>query len=414
MGPVLQALLPPETDQQEQALPVQQKEQQDEQGSSEADSLGKLLESTNKERQALAAEAAGIRKAGIRKFVETKAGPLSLEAKKDLLLTPLAMTECEAYCPKEPEVRQLFGLDRAGIHASAAGCGGARNVAEQAESVDFGGLPVVLAWHRLLQLPENALLGVASRAEANRGKSAAFINHKPFHPGNYQNQEKVWLAEQKLIEEQKRERELEERRREEVKIEELRRALRGEARAALQLQKKEEQISPAEELRRKAKEAAKLQALQRKHQEAQNRLKKLAKSTLYDEDVLTLGHSTVFGSLYSKEENKWGYKCCGSLERSAPCTANQGDGEHRTKKRKNKNAVPTQASDATASAPAKSVDAEEKETKGESPANSSVQGNEDTGGNNHVCCIKRRAKEGGVAAYVKLLAHQEEGAWQEC
>ncbi|CDI74076.1 DEAD/DEAH box helicase, putative [Eimeria praecox] len=152
-------LLPPETDQQEQPLPVQQKEQQDEQGSSEADSLGKLLESTNKERQALAAEAAGIRKAGIRKFVETKAGPLSLEAKKDLLLTLLAVTECEAYCPKEPEVRQLFGLDRAGMQASAAGCGGAGNVAEQAESVDFGGLPVVLAWRRLLQLPENALLG---------------------------------------------------------------------------------------------------------------------------------------------------------------------------------------------------------------------------------------------------------------
>ncbi|CDJ46277.1 hypothetical protein, conserved [Eimeria brunetti] len=238
-------------------------------------------------------------------------------------------------------------------------------------------------------------------------KSAAFINHKPFHPGNFQNQEKVWLAEQKLKEEQKKEKELEERRREEVKIEELRRALRGEAKAALQLQKKEA-VSPAEELRKKAKEAARLQALQRKQQEAQNRLKKFAKSTLYDEDVLVLGHSAVFGSLYSKEESKWGYKCCGSLDRSAPCTANQGGGEHRTKKRKNKNATPAQPEDSTVVDSAKGVGGEREETGGERPANISTEGDKDTGVNFHVSCSKRRAREGGVAAYVKLLAVPEE------
>ncbi|CDJ32886.1 Arabidopsis thaliana At4g37120/C7A10_240, related [Eimeria mitis] len=240
-------------------------------------------------------------------------------------------------------------------------------------------------------------------------KSAAFINHKPFHPGNYQNQEKVWLAEQKLKEEQKKEKELEERRREELKIEELRRALRGEAKAALQLQKKEEAVSPAEELRRKAKEAARLQALQRKHQEAQNRLKKFSKSTLYDEDVFTLGHSSVFGSLYSKEENKWGYKCCGCLDRSAPCTANQGDAENRTKKRKNKSAPPTEAAEATAAVPAKSGDAENGGTDGKSPSDSSTRGDKDTDDKFHASGSKRRAREGGVAAYVKLLAVPEEG-----
>ncbi|CDJ57793.1 hypothetical protein, conserved [Eimeria maxima] len=203
-------------------------------------------------------------------------------------------------------------------------------------------------------------------------KSAAFINHKPFHPGNFQNQEKVWLAEQKLKEEQKKEKELEERRREEVKIEELRRALRGEAKAALQLQGKEEEVSPAEELRRKAKEAARVQALQRKQQEAQNRLKKLSKSTL-----------------------------------SAPCTANAGDGEPRTKKRKNKNLLPSRAANTTGS-PAEAVDGEE-EANRTRPADSSNRGEKDTDANFHGSCSKRRAREGGVAAYMKLLAVSEEG-----
>ena len=194
-----------------------------------------------------------------------------------------------------------------------------------------------------------------------------------------------------------------------MRIEELRRDLRGEAKAALQLQKKEEAVSPAEELRRKAKEAARLQALQRKHQEAQNRLKKLSKSTLYDEDAFTQGHTSVFGSLYSKEENKWGYRCCGSLDRSAPCTANQGDDENRTKKRKNKNAMSTRAADTTVDAPGKARDGEEEQANGTSPADSSVRGDKETGGNFHASCSKRRAREGGVAAYVKLLAVPEEG-----
>lgn len=217
----------------------------------------------------------------------------------------------------------------------------------------------------------------------------------------------MWLAEQKLKEEQKKEKELEERRREEVKIEELRRALRGEAKAALQLQGKEEEVSPAEELRRKAKEAARVQALQRKQQEAQNRLKKLSKSTLYDEDVFTLGHKSVFGSLYSRQENKWGYKCCGILDRSAPCTANAGDGEPRTKKRKNKNLLPSRAANTTGS-PAEAVDGEE-EANRTRPADSSNRGEKDTDANFHGSCSKRRAREGGVAAYMKLLAVSEEG-----
>ncbi|CDJ32885.1 DEAD/DEAH box helicase, putative [Eimeria mitis] len=163
MGPVLLALLPPESPPQELSLRGQQNQQQD----SAVDSVGALLDATTAERKALAAEAAVIRE-----FVEAKVRHLSLEAKKDLLLTLLAVAEVEAYSPKEPEVCQLLGLHgpRAGVlpSASAAAAAAAENVGEQTENVGFGGLPVVSAWRRLLQLPENALRGESplSAAEA--------------------------------------------------------------------------------------------------------------------------------------------------------------------------------------------------------------------------------------------------------
>eukprot|EP01054_Gregarina_sp_Poly1_P007628 Gregarina_sp_Poly_1__7627@NODE_428_length_8567_cov_88_085529_g349_i0_p4_GENE_NODE_428_length_8567_cov_88_085529_g349_i0NODE_428_length_8567_cov_88_085529_g349_i0_p4_ORF_typecomplete_len416_score59_62CWC25/PF12542_8/2_5e03CWC25/PF12542_8/8_9e12CWC25/PF12542_8/1_8e04Cir_N/PF10197_9/1e10Cir_N/PF10197_9/1_2e03Cir_N/PF10197_9/9_1e03Cir_N/PF10197_9/4_4e03Cir_N/PF10197_9/4_4e03Cir_N/PF10197_9/9_7e03FlgM/PF04316_13/0_59FlgM/PF04316_13/88FlgM/PF04316_13/1_7e03DUF1064/PF06356_11/7_4e03DUF1064/PF06356_11/0 len=56
-------------------------------------------------------------------------------------------------------------------------------------------------------------------------KSAAFINHKPFHPGNYRNLEKVWLAEQTHAANLKKQQELLDKRQQESKVEELRRAL---------------------------------------------------------------------------------------------------------------------------------------------------------------------------------------------
>lgn len=249
---------------------------------------------------------------------------------------------------------------------------------------------------------------------ANIGKkSAAFINHKPFHPGNYQNQEKVWLAEQKQREEQKKEKELEERRREEVKIEELRRALRGEAQAALQLQKKEEQpVTPADELRQKAREAARQQALQRKQQEAQQRLKQPAKSTLYREDVFTQGHTSVFGSLYSKEEKKWGYRCCGSLEKSSACSARPVIEEPRNKKMRKNKSTDASAPDAAVSPaipPSKDLKQEtESEEATRSDSRSDVSIKNGVSENFHVVGTKKRLREGGVAAFIKLMEKTEE------
>ncbi|KAL8447330.1 hypothetical protein Emed_004434 [Eimeria media] len=252
-------------------------------------------------------------------------------------------------------------------------------------------------------------------------KSAAFINHKPFHPGNYQNQEKVWLAEQKLKEEQKKEKELEERRREEVKIEELRRALRGEAHAALQLQNKEESpVSPAEELRRKAREAARQQALQRRQLEAQQRLKQPTRSTLYEEDVFVRGHTSVFGSLYSKEQQKWGFSCCGSLDRSSTCSANPNGEDQKTRKRKARGGGAPPSTESPTEAPPSSTSPSPADAAATNGAGADACSNNSTAsGERTSCCSleeeralakklhvvgsKKKAREGGVAAFLKFM-----------
>ncbi|KAL8269786.1 hypothetical protein Esti_006292 [Eimeria stiedai] len=255
-------------------------------------------------------------------------------------------------------------------------------------------------------------------------KSAAFINHKPFHPGNFQNQEKVWLAEQKLNEEQKKEKELQERRREEAKIEELRRALRGEAHAALQLQNKEESpVSPAEEFRRKAREAAKQQALQRRQLEAQQRLKRPTRSTLYEEDVFVRGHTSVFGSLYSKEQQKWGFSCCGSLDRSSTCSASPNGEEQGTKKRKARGGAaaskepPTEApvSPTSPSPPgvtaANGAAADARNSSAASGKRSSccsLEEEQALAKKLHVVGSKKKAREGGVAAFLKFMGKNED------
>eukprot|EP01053_Blabericola_migrator_P004346 Blabericola_migrator_1__4345@NODE_2339_length_2914_cov_65_114155_g682_i2_p1_GENE_NODE_2339_length_2914_cov_65_114155_g682_i2NODE_2339_length_2914_cov_65_114155_g682_i2_p1_ORF_typecomplete_len489_score84_09CWC25/PF12542_8/6_7e03CWC25/PF12542_8/1_5e13CWC25/PF12542_8/3_9e03CWC25/PF12542_8/6_3e03Cir_N/PF10197_9/3_3e10Cir_N/PF10197_9/5_7e03Cir_N/PF10197_9/1_8e04Cir_N/PF10197_9/2_2e03Cir_N/PF10197_9/1e04_NODE_2339_length_2914_cov_65_114155_g682_i29422408 len=56
-------------------------------------------------------------------------------------------------------------------------------------------------------------------------KSAAFINHKPFHPGSYRNLEKVWIAEQTHAANLRKQQELLDKRQQESRVEELRRAL---------------------------------------------------------------------------------------------------------------------------------------------------------------------------------------------
>lgn len=43
-------------------------------------------------------------------------------------------------------------------------------------------------------------------------------------------------------------------------------------------------------------------------------------SSIYAEDMYTMGHTSVFGSYYDTQKKKWGYKCCKILDKLAKCT----------------------------------------------------------------------------------------------
>ncbi|CDJ38988.1 DEAD/DEAH box helicase, putative [Eimeria tenella] len=157
MGPILEALLPQggHTQQQEEhGTPLRQ---QNDEKEGIVESLEQLLDVTKEERQSLAAEAAIMRK-----FVEEKAGNMSQEGRRELLLTLLAVAEAEVYCPVQSEVRHLLGLHcphEVAAPDAAASAAVSENTATQEQNARFGGLSVVAAWRRLLQLPENALEG---------------------------------------------------------------------------------------------------------------------------------------------------------------------------------------------------------------------------------------------------------------
>ncbi|PHJ23083.1 step ii splicing factor [Cystoisospora suis] len=146
-------------------------------------------------------------------------------------------------------------------------------------------------------------------------KSAAFINHKPFHPANWQNQEKIWLAEQKHKEELKKQAELAERRAEELKIQELRRALYSQGTAATKPKKNSaedgEAVRKAAVIEARKREAARAAAIR-----AAELRKGTVRSTLYREDVYVGTHSQVWGSFFDRPTSRWGFACCCVCDKS--------------------------------------------------------------------------------------------------
>lgn len=169
-------------------------------------------------------------------------------------------------------------------------------------------------------------------------KSAAFINHKPFHPGTFENLERVWLAEEKHRQEQQRQNELQERRLEEKKIHELRLALNSQRNSSNVNFKgtngkfnDNQRISPETNSledflkssgRRKNKRRLRETKDSGGHTEAQNgkeRDKPLICSR-YQEDVLVGHHTRIFGSFFCLETHKWGYDCCKVTDRNGSCT----------------------------------------------------------------------------------------------
>lgn len=173
-------------------------------------------------------------------------------------------------------------------------------------------------------------------------KSAAFINHKPFHPGNIQNLEKVWIAEEEHKRELKKQAEFLERRNQEHQIEELKKALRLK-------EKSENGTAPvyldgasssflganvsaaSRKLHRRKVNNDKLRKATRGSEssgdvissESQGDPSDLCSSSLYKENVFQWGHCTAWGSYYNRSTNRWGYKCCASCEREKPCHLNQ-------------------------------------------------------------------------------------------
>ncbi|CDR94774.1 STEP II SPLICING FACTOR SLU7 domain and N-terminal domain of CBF1 interacting co-repressor CIR containing protein, putative [Babesia bigemina] len=158
-------------------------------------------------------------------------------------------------------------------------------------------------------------------------KSASFINHKHFHPGNRSNLEKVWLAEEKHKAELKRQKEMREKLAEEIRMTQLKRQLREQEdqrykEYLLEQRPPSKYQVPAAGSKLDGSEAGLI--ITKPATEAQPRSRDAASHKLvirssYREDVHECGHSSVYGSFYDRATGQWGYRCCGSLKRGAAC-----------------------------------------------------------------------------------------------
>lgn len=143
-------------------------------------------------------------------------------------------------------------------------------------------------------------------------KASVFLNHKHFHPGNSKNREKVWLAEEKLREEEKKQEELLKKRKKEWEIEELRRDLKQSNKKIKNELKSQSEVEDAVDSNKQLHDMliGKTKAN-----------KNIMKSELYEEDVFIGNHSSVWGSYYDPDTKKWGFKCCKNTKRNSICSA---------------------------------------------------------------------------------------------
>lgn len=245
------------------------------------------------------------------------------------------------------------------------------------------------------------------------GKAAGFINKKFFHPSSLRNQEKLWLAMTAHEVETKKQDEQDKRREEEMQVEELKRQmyLQGQATKgtdALTGLASRVSIAPAN-MTKEQKEAYETQRqrkslLKEQHQaEAANALKQegeegsdvevgdtsaapvneaelmasLAKSC-YKEDLVEKGHQKVWGSWYAKEEARWGYICCKSLERNKRCSFAPEEEEEKPRTRqergrgKRRRKGGAAAADGTAGEAAQEGQAQPPATSSSAPASNST------------------------------------------
>ncbi|EAN34327.2 N-terminal domain of CBF1 interacting co-repressor CIR family protein [Theileria parva strain Muguga] len=158
-------------------------------------------------------------------------------------------------------------------------------------------------------------------------KSAAFIRHKHFHPGTYQNMEKVWLAEEKQKAEERRQKEMKEKREEELKTLEIKRQIREQEelkRMEMILEEKRNKYKVDRNFVSENQSGLILtgpatSSTSPTPKSTNKEEKKLVIRSQYNEDVLKNGHTTVFGSYYDRDKKSWGYKCCKLTEKEAKC-----------------------------------------------------------------------------------------------
>ena len=149
------------------------------------------------------------------------------------------------------------------------------------------------------QLPDH-IQAVASGAFRGRvgHKAGGFIAKKKFHPSNFDNQEKLWLAREEKKKEEREQQEFSRKREEERRLEALREEVFHTTGKPGNFNLSEEEtiknLSPEQ---RKAAE--------------------LTKQRLEAIRGLEFGHSEVWGSYF--QDGRWGYGCCRSLNRGEAC-----------------------------------------------------------------------------------------------
>lgn len=196
------------------------------------------------------------------------------------------------------------------------------------------------------------------------GKAGGFINKKFFHPSTLRNQEKLWKAQTEEEREMRKQQELEKRRDEERQVEELRKQmyLSGQGKSSDFLSSAAEASaasshlgnSEKEELKRAIAEQKRRTKLKRAQADKADKgasdeegdeppsksgaaaaARTFAKSR-YPEDVYESEHTAVWGSWYSKDEDRWGFGCCKLLVRNEQCPLFEASDDKPGKKDKDK------------------------------------------------------------------------------
>jgi len=185
------------------------------------------------------------------------------------------------------------------------------------------------------------------------GKAAGFINKKFFHPSSLRNQEKLWLAQSADEIERRKQDQMDKRREEERQVEELRKqmylagqatkgtdmlfssAVKGSSqhltkdqRLAFEEQQRRKSLLKQEHAMREGRDAIEGDDVDEGCELLDNTMQQnlseaelfasLARSG-YREDVHVKGHTSVWGSWYEREDERWGFGCCKTLDRNKRC-----------------------------------------------------------------------------------------------